>query len=620
MLVEERCTSARGRRRRTTRKSGRGGAERERDSKLDSQARRQPRPCRVLDPTRATRRPTPLGNQEGKRTRCAGPQQTRRRAPGLRAHTGHELARGLVRAVHRGPSVLDRAIAEHGKARARRVSKEERPGDRDRPPPFDHTLVARDGRRTVGRRHAVRLPRGFLCWCGLGRRARVPRCGTRGRGGRVRGEGATARRLLWSARRVAQAGGAGAGVLLEVLALLLEAEGGVGWDEVALSLSPRTNRCRPLEGGRARCFSRSSRTGNRSCSYSHSTHAHTATVLHRQTITGEPEIQTPPFDFLLERAQPGFRRLKVTAKPCHFPCSSSCVLCVGLSKNGTAAAARFVLRRRPFLPRARTRRVGSRASSAAFSTRSCALSPLARASCTSAPGVDAERFEVKLSMRAIVLRSRLLSRCSLAHCTAARCSSARSSRSNSARLVAVIAAPFIRQASPVRHSFTTFTPREVMLAARSFLLVSVGALLCASLYRIVDQSKRRRADARPLAATLATARTDPLHPPLHPGHLSHESSLHPSALSSRSLLHARQAILPGAGESAAAREAQAQRDAVSRLDGARRAVEAVGADVTRRAERVKRARGGARQQETVEEEGAAVVRPPPVSPVCEGRS
>lgn len=192
MLVEERCTPARGRRRRTTRKSGRGGAERERDSKLDSQARRHPRPCRVLDPTRANRRPTPLGNQEGKRTRCAGPQQTRRRAPDLRAHTGHELARGCVRAVHRGPSVLDRAIAEHGKARARRVSKEERPGDRDRPPPFDHTLVARDGRRTDGRRHAVRLPRGFLCWCGLGRRARVPRCGTRGRGGR--GE-ARARRL-----------------------------------------------------------------------------------------------------------------------------------------------------------------------------------------------------------------------------------------------------------------------------------------------------------------------------------------------------------------------------------------------------------------------------------------
>ncbi|GAA5912800.1 hypothetical protein JCM8208_006429 [Rhodotorula glutinis] len=123
-----------------------------------------------------------------------------------------------------------------------------------------------------------------------------------------------------------------------------------------------------------------------------------------------------------------------------------------------------------------------------------------------------------------------------------------------------------------------------MLAVRSFLLVSLGALL----------------------SILATARTDPLRPPLHSGHLSHESPLHPSALSTRTFLRARQATLPAVGEATAVREAQAQRDAVSQLDGARRAIEVVGGDVARRAERVKRAQGGFRERETADEEGAAV--------------
>lgn len=144
------------------------------------------------------------------------------------------------------------------------------------------------------------------------------------------------------------------------------------------------------------------------------------------------------------------------------------------------------------------------------------------------------------------------------------------------------------------------------LSRRPVLYVSFGQL----------HSLRRGTLTRSTrAAVLAVARSDPLNPPLHTGHLSRESALRPLSRSPRALLRARQVVPPSAGQVAAAREAHAWRKAVARLDRARAVVEEAGEEVTRRAERVRRAKGGVREAVVVEEEGQAVVclpcSPPP---------
>ncbi|BGP49177.1 hypothetical protein JCM10450v2_005060 [Rhodotorula kratochvilovae] len=122
-----------------------------------------------------------------------------------------------------------------------------------------------------------------------------------------------------------------------------------------------------------------------------------------------------------------------------------------------------------------------------------------------------------------------------------------------------------------------------MHAVRSFLLVALLSLISS-----------------------AAARTDPLHPALHGGHLSRPSVHRPLSRSPRALLRARQAIALPPPQAVAARRAADDAARVQGLERVRRAVGVVGEEVGRRAERVRRSAGGAWEGVTAREEGQAL--------------
>ncbi|GAA6052084.1 hypothetical protein JCM3770_006623 [Rhodotorula araucariae] len=122
-----------------------------------------------------------------------------------------------------------------------------------------------------------------------------------------------------------------------------------------------------------------------------------------------------------------------------------------------------------------------------------------------------------------------------------------------------------------------------MHAVRSFLFVALLGLL-----------------------STAVARTDPFHPPRHGDHLSRPSVHRPLSRSPRALLRARQAVARPPSEALAAQRAADERARVQRLEKARRAVASIGDEVGRRAERVRRAVGGAKEGATAREEAHAL--------------
>ncbi|BGP41042.1 hypothetical protein JCM10449v2_005011 [Rhodotorula kratochvilovae] len=126
-----------------------------------------------------------------------------------------------------------------------------------------------------------------------------------------------------------------------------------------------------------------------------------------------------------------------------------------------------------------------------------------------------------------------------------------------------------------------------MHAVRSFLLVALLSLISS-----------------------AAARTDPLHPALHGGHLSRPSVHRPLSRSPRALLRARQAIALPPPQAVAARRAADDAARVQGLERVRRAVGVVGEEVGRRAERVRRSAGGAWEGVTAREEGQALPAAP----------